>query len=575
VDKASENILITRKYRINLLSFFIINFHPMKIRASFVLFCIFFFAMNGFTQIPANDRPPVPPTLHQPGLPTTLEQAMLESAFSPAAPGYWAYDSSYYYKWLEPAATWYLWEKYFTTYNIAGSLTEGLYLNYDSVNGIWNNFTRYVNVYNSSNTVISRTGQAWNTNTSAWVDFSLTHYDAQGLVDESFYRSFDRVTNQFTSGSRSLYTFDAAGNCLEWILQDFDTATDAWVNLSKYLYTYSPTNKITNQLYLSWNEGSSTWDNAQNFDYSYDANDFLTGYMFYVWETGAWRNNIRATYTNNSAGNPSERLFELWIVGPDTWQNYQYDVIQYDANDQTTEFFTQYWNAGITAWEDYRKVTYTYHPNQYMESQLEEKWNPLSTVWMDTYYYLADSNGSNLEYYSKYLDYITYLYTSGYRYSYEYNSSLQPVLTLQQDLDASMNTWYDVSQRITSYDPVGNMVLELDQNWDAAGSIWKDMFKMEHYYSEHLGLPEPEPLYDLCYFANPLKKNQPVQCPNLDPSKHYTLRLFTMKGQQVFNAEITAGQAVSIPGNVSSGAYLMQIWEKSTMITAGKVVISE
>jgi hypothetical protein len=548
----------------------------MKKRNLLLPVCILFIAWQGLSQILPPERPSVPAPPHKPGFPATDEQALAENGFSPAAPGYWNYDSSYYHQWLTVPSNWYLWEKYFPTYNIAGYMAQGLYLVYDSVTATWNNSTRWVNNYDASNVVISRQGQAWNTATSEWVDFTYTHYNDQLMTDEYFYRTFDRIHNKFISGSRNLYFYDAAGNYTERVIQDWDTLTGDWVNSSRETYEYSATQKMTLYLTFVWNAATSTWDNNYKYDYTYDANDFSTGYLSYVWETTItdWRNNIHATYSNNPNGDPITRLFEFWIVGPDAWQNYQYDEIQYNANNKTTEFITQYWNSITSGWDNYRSVTYTYHPNQNQESQLEEIWNPNTSGWMDSYYYLSDSTGYNLEYYVKSIDWLTYTYSSGYRYAYEYNENSRPVVTLNQNLDISTNTWLDAGRRLTSYDPAGNMVLELDQTWD--GSIWNDQYKMVHYYSEHVGaLAQPDPLSSLCYFANPLKKDQAVRCPGLDPSRQYTLYVFGVNGQQVYTAGITSFQPVHIPGNIASGIYLMQIYERGSMVAAGRVVITD
>jgi hypothetical protein len=547
----------------------------MKTRHFLLLISILLIALQGISQNlnPERNSLPVPP--HRPGLPATEEQALAESGSMPIAPGYWNYDSSYYYQWLVLPANWYLWEKYYPTYNIAGYMTQGLYLVYDSMTGIWSNSTRWVNNYSSSNTVISRQGQAWNTATSEWVDFSYTHYNGQSLTDEYFYRTFDRVHNKFISGSRNLYSYDGAGNNTERIVQNWDTLAGNWVNSNKETNTYSATNKITQYLYSEWNTTITAWDNTDRFDYSYDVNDFPTGYMFYVWETTLtdWRNNIKATYVNNVNGDPVTRLFEFWVVGPDAWQNYQYDEIQYNASNKTTEFLTQYWNTITSGWDNYRRVTYTYHPNQNQESQLEEMWNPNLSGWMDTYYYLSDSLGYNLEYYVKNLDWSTYTYIYGYRQTYEYNESNRPVVSLNQDLDIVNNIWLDAGRRLTSYDPAGNNVLELDQTWD--GTIWNDQFKMVHYYSEHLGLPGLEPVSSLCLFANPLKKGQSIRCPGLESSKTYSITVHAVTGQQVLTREISSTGEVMIPADLSSGIYLLEIRQKGRIVATGKVVITD
>ncbi len=545
-----------------------------KLTYTLIVLC-FSGALTAFSQdcltVPVHIR------THRPGMPATLEQAAMEAAYSPAAPGYWSYDSSSYFQWTGPTAAWYLYEKYYVTYNIAGSMTEGLYVNYDSTTGQWVNFTRYLNAYSASNTVLYRSGQVWNLLTSGWEDFTLTHYDGQGRVDENFYKTFNRVTNRFISGSRSLYTYDASGNNIEWTLQTWDTLTAGWVNGSRYTYTYSATNKLTDMVYETWNTSGLAWENSQHMEYYFDTNDFSTGYLLSVWDGSAmaWRNNMRATYTNNASGSPVERLFETWIVGPDAWQNYQYDVFQYTPEGKTLEFLTQYWNTLTAGWENYRKVTYTYHPNGNAQAQIEVQWNPIQSSWMDTYLYSTDSSGYILEYYSKIIDYNTYLYSSGYRYIYEYGENHQVLSTLQQQLDPSLNDWYDASRRLDSYDAAGNRTVELDQNWNLTGSTWENTFKMEHHFSEHLGLPEPGPLNDICYFANPMRKGGTLRCGNLDPSKQYSLVFISMNGQQVFSATIMANDQVNVPSGLASGIYILRIMEKGIIISSGKVVIAD
>lgn len=501
------------------------------------------------------------------------EDSQKDCMFSNSPVSGWLLDSTYYSNWNTGSTAWDLYEKNFQTYNSTGQILQSLYVEFDGILQEWINSYQYLYVYYPSGNYEMYNTQTWDNTLSSWMIVGHYHYNTSGFADTSFSKTYDNINHRYSYGAQSIYSYNASWQNTEILNQVLDTATSHWVNSSRYQYTFDASNHTTEMLYQNWNTGN--WVNSTKTDYTYDGSGFATGYTKYTWDNGgsAWVNFVLANYTINASGIPLVKLYKSWDAGTSSWVNIEQESYQYNTGNQVTQYLDQQWDAVNLQWNNYGKDTYTYYTSGLQHEITNYYWNPLALSYMDVYYAAYDSLGYQVDYYSKSIDWNTYVYTSGYKYVYSYTPLHTMDHTLEQMLDPIMLAWYDYSKRQDTYDANLNLILELDQNYDTLTHAWTNAFKQDHFYTHTSGIREKHGMSEYCYFANPLESGKSIVCPNLAAGKNYLVNLDNLQGQAVFTRNIHTGESFSIPGNLATGMYMMQIIENGKMVAAGKVIV--
>ena len=494
----------------------------------------------------------------------------------PARPdSWWLLDSTWYSQWNAGTAAWVLNEREFLSYTSTGALQQDLYLNINTITLTWDNWTRYIYTYLSQGGIQWQANQDWDTFDHIWKDVSYYHYNDQGLIDTSFYKTYDPTHNIFLNGSRSIVTYNANHMYVETDYQNLDTATSNWVNQSKMLYTYDASNRLTELISQNWNPGTSSWVNSSKYDYTFDANGVATGFTEYSWNSGSstWVNLELATYLNDVNGLPTQKLYQLWNSGSTAWVNQEITMYTYNGSNQLTQTLDLTWSTALASWVNNTKDTYSYYTSGIQEEHYQYFWNPIGVNYLDTYYNLNDSIGYPSEFYSKNIDYSTYQYTSGYKYLYTYTSQHRPLVILNQSLSIPSLIWKDNSRRTDTYDVNGNCITETDQQYDSVSVQWVNTFRQDHFYTMTTGIHEKPKVSTYCFFSNPMQSGQSVVCPDLDAGKSYQILLLNMMGQLIQTVNLHAGESFTIKQNLSPGMYFIQIIENGKDVASGKVII--
>jgi hypothetical protein len=511
-----------------------------------------------------------------PGRPTSAMEAMNEANQMPLVPTSWMLDSSWYSNWIVSSSSWFTNEKNFLSYNNSGALQTNLYKVFNPGTNQWENLTQYVYQYGVSGNTLSYSGQTWYPTGAYWINFMYYHYTDFGGIDTSFYLNFTQNTNIVSSGNKSLYSYNSSNQLLQSVNQIWDTLTQGWLNSLMMQYTYLTTGQMSEQLTQTWNSSSSNWINSQKVEYSYNTSGFATGYISYNWNESSsiWIQNIQAIFTNSSTGLPLQKLYQQWNSGSNTWVNSSLDTYQYNANNQVLENTDQVWNPTSSGWVNNWMQTNTWFLSGVQDTMFQYYWNPNTSNWMITYYNHNDSLGYTTEYYSKSIDWTTYMYISGYRFLYFYNSQNQPTEYQHYDLNITTNNWDLSSHHLYTYDGNGNNTMELDQSYNDTTSSYENEFKVDHFYSFTTGIHELPGLSSMCYYANPLPKGKPIQCQNLENGKNYLVNLYSIKGQVVYSTFIHSGESLYLPETLSEGLYLLQVIQDGKVISQGKIILT-
>lgn len=490
-------------------------------------------------------------------------------------PSGWQLDSTWYSSWNTTSSAWDLYERQFYTYSPNGSAMEILYLNLNEITHVWENWTRYDYVYYPSGNVLKITEQAWDVTDGIWKDINYTHFTTQGRVDTTFYKNYSRSLNLYTGGNQNIYTYNANNQYLETLSQSLDTATSSWVNWYRTQYTYINGTLVSEMLSQNWDSGLNDWMNSMKYDYTYDGSGYLISFIEYAWNAGlnSWDNFAKGAITNNAAGNPTQELDQTWDYTTTSWINSDLITYQYDSNGKETQYLYQVWDTGSSAWVNNMKETYSYYSNGIEDEDYQYAWNPNTQAYMDINYNENDTSGYTIEYYSKYIDWNSYVYTYGYKYDYTYNANHNMLESLQQLLNLNTLAWYDYSRRTDSYDANGFCTLELDQSYDTVSATWTNTFKQDHFINFTSSIREIPGMKDYCFFSNPLQAGEKIECQNLPQGTSFRISLINTVGQEIYSTSLSSGESFYVPLDIPAGMYLMQINGNSRILASGKVII--
>ena len=489
----------------------------------------------------------------------------------------WMEDSTYYSSWNTSSTDWDLYGKNFKTYNANGQTMVSFYIEFDRILLEWDNSFRYLYLYYPSRTSEMFTTQTWDKTLSSWKNVVHFHYNDNGKTDTTSSMVYDQIHHRYNSGSKSIYTYNVSGQNIEIINQVLDTVTSSWKNQSSDQFTFDAGNHITEVIHQDWVTGLNDWVNSIKSDYSFDGSGYATGTLEYIWDNAGstWVYHLRGTFTNNASGYPVTELHEIWDAGASSWENLERETYQYNPDNQVTQYLDEDWDDALLNWVNYSKDTYSYYSNGNQDEYTGYFWNPISLSFMDVNYIRSDSSGYELEYYSKSIDWTTYQYTDGYKYIYTYNTFHNTDQILEQSLNVVSLAWYDFSRRQDTYDANQNCTVELDQNYDTLSLAWTNTYKQDHFYSYSSGIHGIPGTSEYCYFSNPAEAGERIVCPNLMAGKTYFIYLDDLQGRRVYTTNIHPGESFTVPGDLASGMYMMQLLEDGKIIAAGKLIIRQ
>ncbi len=509
--------------------------------------------------------------IHQPERGKILPKQADLLKHSPDNPEWWNQDSTWYWKWLPGTSAWEKYEREIRLLDGQGNSISSTYIDWDETLSEWNFGSRYYNEYYSNNRIKNRFHHIWNKATGSWVDINHTFYDTDGKITETQQRNFDNH-NVIYSGSQVIYTYGPS--TLQMTGQTLDIITMTWINDVKTLETYDSDNRMISRVHQQWNSGTAAWVNVDKVEKTYNSLGNPNDEFYYDWNavTSNWDINSRLTFQYNSSGWEISTYLDIWNASTSTFDNQTRTLSQFNPEGLVTQWLYETWNMSTQIYDNFEKLTYTYHPNGVANEFYSFNWDPIHAVFMDLQYSRSDTSGNNVEYYSKSMDYTTYLYTNGYRQLYTFDS-YRVQLCLSQDLDVLSNTWIDDSRRTSTYDGNFNNTVELDEVYTPGTATWANAYKQEHFYSDFIGINDKPGVKDYCFFSNPIQAGQSINCPDLKEGSDYQITLINMRGQRVYNINLKAGGSFSVPSTMPAGTYVLQIIEKGKLPVSGKVIV--
>jgi hypothetical protein len=261
-----------------------------------------------------------------------------------------------------------------STYDGSGYLTNSLTQIWDIPSSSFKDNTRIVYSNNSDGTPSVVTNQTWNG--SIWNSNSRITYTYYPDGTENVVTIQTWNGSAFDDVSRTTYTYNASKQILTSISELFSVI---WINVSKQSNTYT-SGYLSYNLSQTWDFIGSVWKNSTQTNYTNNSGGNPTLEVRQMWDGIAWVNSQRATTTYNGSGKLLTEIIENYTAG--NFINYSKEINTYDGSGYITLSVSQLWNTGSATFVDDSRSSYLINPNGTVSQATTEDWN--GSAWVYT-----------------------------------------------------------------------------------------------------------------------------------------------------------------------------------------------
>lgn len=238
------------------------------------------------------------------------------------------------------------------TYNGFGQLEMYLSDRFDSINNIWNESSKTINVYNNSNQLIeSKRSYLYS---GVWDVRYKTLFFYAGNLRIQKKQEIKSISGFWEEKTKVTMSYNLNDDLNEVIEEHYVDSN--WVKKTKTTYSYNSDLLNTEQQIYNWVSASSMWNLGAEKMFIYTDSLLSTVHLYnYVY------NSSRLEYTYNADGQMIERAYLEFDSYSNTWKGNTRNVFFYDT-DHRLEFIENYnWNHDLNTWKLSTKVNYYYH----------------------------------------------------------------------------------------------------------------------------------------------------------------------------------------------------------------------
>jgi hypothetical protein len=232
--------------------------------------------------------------------------------------------------------------KSITIFDSSGNLKTRTYMRFEG--GIWKNYFRNSNLYDSAENIIEELNLETN-DFGGWDTSSVSFntYNSNGDMTESIYMT--NWNGPLENASKTTYSYDNFFNLIEQVYYSWQNS--AWSNNHRYLYY--PDANGNDTLTVSENGDTTTWSNYERTFSFYNGSNQRMHDSVLTWISSQmnWV-FIREDYFSYSATQLDSALFTNYNVNgslnSSTYDKYQYDSLNRQISIDYYNWNNSYWN---------------------------------------------------------------------------------------------------------------------------------------------------------------------------------------------------------------------------------------
>lgn len=360
--------------------------------------------------------------------------------------------------------------------------------------------------------------QYWYAAAGTWEDAAERRFeydDAGKLIRKTFRRAVT-IGQGLMNSRRWTYNYDAEGNRSEVLFQRGQGS--GWEEVSRQRWTYNTEDRIETQTLQRRNGGA--WENARRRAWTYDENSGklqTVTEQFWSTEEVAWINHARRNYAAGDKGRWSAVLRQNWDADNEQWINEERELFDYTGGSRMNTRIQQDWDG--SAWKNRFRGKYRLEGRE-----------------MNALFETSATGGDD--------------WTMDSRYQVIYNEEFR------QELSQGWQAWNDETSTWENSELTG---------------------RMRNFWSEQVVSSTDAPIVEqnICSIPNPYRLGTPFFCPRLAERGQYSLRVYNLVGQPVYQQQISESASVTISGPIPPGMYLLHWREDESTQFVQKLIIAE
>ncbi len=340
-----------------------------------------------------------------------------------------------------------------------------------------------------------------------------------------------------------------------------------------FTFPFFSTAQRTSYLLIEfWDNGA--WENGFNRQYQCDAQGFLTQELSETWNSNnQWQNFYIYNYTNNTLGDPTEYLYDIWDDVANSWEKDGKGVYTYNSNDRISSLTRQFWNG--SNYENSLRTSYTYDANGFLIEFLEEN-HPAG--WTNSFRFIHNNNAQGNPITSTGQVWFS-SWSDSFRRNYTYNAN-QQVLTMRYET-FNGSAWEDNFKGDYIYDGNGYLTNYLESTWN--GSNWDQSYKVDYSNNPDGTVQQSTAqIFDngawrnvqrqtFQYLPNGLESQQDLKIlafPNpvtdeihlrSDKFLEGEILIYDLKGKVVYHSRLNPADPALEVSSLSSGKYILKL----------------
>ena len=248
-------------------------------------------------------------------------------------------------------------------------------------------------------------------------------------------------------------------------------------------------------------------------------------------------------------GLKSERITKKFNPEIADWSNFTRALFETDPSGQVLELVVQRWHHFMDEWKNKKKVEFTYDDNGNITERLVKEWFPEMEDWANRHRQL---------------------------FTYDINGNVDTLLA--QAWIPNEQTWMNQVLDDFEFNESGTLLSRLTQHWMPCLEEWINFRLMQLVIDMKNLVAGSSPLAgnedDLVLkFQNPYTGNGAVSLLG-NSSQDYSLRLFSINGEVVYQADIRVDEPVKLDGSIASGLYVINVSDGRKSVISEKIIIS-
>ena len=450
-----------------------------------------------------------------------LEPYVLEDIYS--VNEIYVQDSVYYYSGSSDE-----WDLFFRAKNMGrnalGNVTSVTQDYYDSGSSGWIKMLKgeisYMDDGFSRKTYVQ---YPWNRLLESWADTSyFEHNDDAGNLMVLFSKNWSDYSNNFSFGSKSIYTRNENGQLTERIDQDWDSETQKWVNGTRIKQFYDNEGGLVQATIETWNSGSSVWVNSSNQTYSWEGNVRTVTVQNWNTNTETWENDMRLVYhfEDLAGGSIATKSFSSStpMLNPTTTNSMGlllvlFEILSFDGEQWVYYFRTSYsFNSALQLLYQLSQLFMVSESNSsayvaqnqlpYVKSVTEGSW-----VNSDKTSYSYDANGNVIQEKDQEWDSEAGQWQDLSQCDYVFNSNNEETESFCKSWDTELSQWMNSSRSFDFFEEtIGYRTWEYSQWWSTYDNAWQNSSRTDYFWQAFVPVSSVlEELNTISVYPNPTR----------------------------------------------------------------------